>query len=124
MDKKSKRILIIEDERPLTMALELKLKDAGFEIDLAYDGEEGLAKIEKNNYDLILLDLIMPKKDGFTLLQDMKDKGIKTPVIALTNLSQQEDIDRVKVFGVDKYFVKSDTPLHQIVDEVKKFLKI
>lgn len=121
---KAKRILIIEDERPLTLALELKLKDAGFEVDLAYDGEEGLVKMEKNSYDLVLLDLIMPKKDGFAVLQDMKEKGIKTPVIALTNLSQREDIERVKVFGVDKYFVKSDTPLHQVVEEVKKFLKV
>jgi DNA-binding response OmpR family regulator len=120
---KNKKILIIEDEKPLTMALELKLKGAGFDVDIAYDGVEGVDKLYKNKYDLVLLDLIMPRKDGFTVLAEMKAKNDKTPVIALTNLSQKEDLDKVRTFGVNKYFVKSDTPLYQVVSEIQKFFQ-
>ncbi len=120
---KTQKILIIEDEKPLAMALDLKLRDAGFDVETAYDGVEGLEKLAKNKYDLILLDLIMPRKDGFTVLAEMRERNDKTPVIALTNLSQKEDLDKVREYGVDKYFVKSDMPLHEVVSEVQAFLK-
>jgi len=112
----------MEDEHPLATALELKLTSEGFEVDIAYDGESGMKKLLEKSYDLILLDLIMPLKDGFKVLEEMKEANIKVPVIALTNLSQREDLDRVKDYGVDKYLVKSDTPLHEVVDNIKKFL--
>lgn len=116
-----KKILIIEDEHPLASALEFKFKDAGFDVEVVYDGVEGVEKIMKSSYDLILLDLVMPRKDGFAVLQDMHDNGIKTPVIALTNLSQKEDLDRVKAFGVHDYLVKSDVALNDVVAHVRQF---
>ncbi len=122
MTTKPRKILIMEDEHPLATALELKLTSEGFEVDIAYDGESGMKKLLEKSYDLILLDLIMPLKDGFKVLEEMKEANIKVPVIALTNLSQREDLDRVKDYGVDKYLVKSDTPLHEVVDNIKKFL--
>ncbi len=117
-----KKILVMEDERPLTAALEIKLKEAGFSVDIAYDGEEGMGKLRQSKYDLLLLDFIMPKKDGFVVLRDIAAEKIKVPVIALTNLSRREDLERSVAGGVSKYFIKSDTPLHKLVQDIKKFL--
>lgn len=117
-----KRILVMEDERPLAAALEIKLKAADLDVDVAYDGEEGMVKLRNRQYDLLLLDLIMPKKDGFAVLRDMASQKIKMPIIALSNLSQREDIERSTALGVSKYFVKSDIPLHELVGEVRSFL--
>lgn len=111
----------MEDEKPLANALEFKFKDAGFDVSVAYDGVEGVEKIKKNEYDLVLLDLVMPRKDGFAVLQDMAEEGKKVPVIALTNLSQKEDLERVKAYGVHDYLVKSDVALNDVVARVRQF---
>lgn len=121
MPATKKKILIMEDEKPLANALEFKFKDAGFDIEVAYDGIEGVEMLKKNKYDLVLLDLVMPRKDGFAVLQDMAEEGKKIPVIALTNLSQKEDLERVKTFGVYDYLVKSDVALNDVVARVRKF---
>ena len=115
-----KKVLIMEDEHPLANALEFKFKDAGFDVDVAYDGADGVEKLKSGSYDVLLLDLIMPRKDGFAVLQDMKDNGMHIPVIALTNLSQREDIERVKAFGVRDYLVKSDIALNDVVARVRQ----
>ena len=120
---KSKRILIIEDEKPLSHALELKLTHAGFNTQSAGDGEEGLALLEKEHFDLALLDLIMPKLDGFGVLEEMKKRGIKTPVIVQTNLGQEEDEKRAKTFDVKGFFIKSNTPIADIVEQIKIFFE-
>lgn len=103
-------------------ALELKLGSAGFETTVAKDGEETLATMGKETFDLILLDLIMPKKDGFAVLKELKAKGDKTPVIVLTNLGQEEDARRVKELGAIGFFVKADTQIANLVKEVEKAL--
>jgi len=119
----SKRILIIEDEKTLARALELTLTHAGFEAALAFNGEDGIKLIKNSSYDLILLDLIMPKMDGFTVLTILKTEKIKTPVLVLTNLSQQNDIKHAEKFGAKEFFIKSNTPIATIVDRVKELLK-
>ena len=121
--KTQKRILIIEDEKPMARALELKLTHAGFEAHSASNGEEGLMLLEKENFDLVLLDLIMPKLNGFGVLEEMKKKGIKTPVMVQTNLSQAEDEKRAKEFGVKGFFIKSNTPIAEIIEQIKNFFK-
>lgn len=113
----------MEDEHPLANALEFKLRGAGFEVDVAYDGQEGVEKVAAKTYDLILLDLVMPRKDGFAVLQEMREKRIAVPVIALTNLSQKEDLDRVKEYGVHDYLVKSDVALNDVVERIRKFFE-
>ncbi|HOX60779.1 MAG TPA: response regulator [Candidatus Magasanikbacteria bacterium] len=118
----AKRILIAEDEKPMARALELKLTGAGFEVAVANDGEEAIATEKKFKPDLILLDLMMPKKDGFEVLADLKAEGSKTPVIVSSNLSQEDDFKRAKDLGAVDYFVKSDTPINQVVLNVKKAL--
>ncbi len=116
-----KKILLMEDEKPLANALEFKFKDAGFDVEVGYDGAEGMEKLKSHSYDLLLLDLVMPRKDGFAVLQEMHDNGIHIPVIALTNLSQHEDLERVKAFGVLDYLVKSDVALNEVVARVRQF---
>lgn len=114
-----KRILIIEDEHPLSHALELKFTHEGFECTVANNGAEGLKEANTGKYAMILLDLIMPEMDGFTFLQNLKKK---TPVIVLSNLGQDEDRARAKELGAKEYMVKSNTPITEIVKVVKTFL--
>jgi len=117
-----KKILIIEDEKPIARALELKLTHAGFEVVVIFNGEDGIALLREETYALILLDLVMPKTDGFAVLEIIKDKKIKTPIMVLTNLNQEEDKKRVMGLGAQEFFVKSNTPIATIVECVKKKL--
>ncbi len=117
-----KLILIVEDERPLAHALELKVSHEGFATRVALNGGEGLKEALTGKYDMILLDLIMPELDGFSLLKAVREKGIKTPVIVLSNLGQEEDKAKAKGLGVLDYFVKANTPIADIVKKVKSSL--
>jgi len=119
---KGKRILIVEDERPLAHALELKFHHEGFETHIAMDGEEALKEAGSGAYDVILLDLIMPRMDGFTFMQEMKGKGVQIPTIVLSNLGQDEDKVRAKELGAVAYYVKSNTPIMEIVKQVQTIL--
>src|SRR5688572_21918789 len=114
-----KRVLIVEDERPLSHALELKLQHEGFETVVAQNGEECLKAISEQQFHVVLLDLVMPVLDGFQVLEQLKQKPNPPAVFILSNLSQSEDEDRVLKLGARKYFIKSDTPLEVIVKEVK-----
>jgi DNA-binding response OmpR family regulator len=115
----AKRVLIVEDERPLAHALELKLTHEGFEVSVAGNGQEGLDLILGGDFDVVLLDMMMPVMDGFTLLKELQKHDKHPVVFVLSNLSQREDEARVLEAGARKYFIKSDTPLSIIVDEVK-----
>ncbi len=115
----TKKILIIEDERPLARALELKLTHVGFETKIAVNGEEGLAILQKESFDLILTDLVMPKVDGFAVLTALRERGNTTPVIVLTNLSQAEDESRARTLGAAGFLVKSDISVSEIVERIK-----
>jgi len=115
-----KKILVVEDERPLSHALVLKLTNEGYEVTPALNGQECLDYLEKNTYDIVLLDLMMPVVDGFQVLDFLQKKGPMPYVVVLSNLSQPEDEARVKALGAKKYFIKSETPLSVIVEEVKK----
>jgi DNA-binding response OmpR family regulator len=117
-----KRILIVEDERPLSHALELKVGHEGFEVQTALTGADGLREGLTGKYDLILLDLIMPEIDGFGVLQALQEKKVKTPVIVLSNLGQEEDKTRAKSLGAIDYFVKANTPIMDIIKKVKSVL--
>lgn len=118
------KVLVVEDEKPMANALELKLNKSGFEAKAAYDGHQALVMLNDQKFDLILLDLMMPNVDGFAVLEEMKKKNITIPVIVSTNLSQASDIERAKSLGATDYFVKSDTPINGVIDHVKKALNI
>src|SRR3989338_6920315 len=119
-----KRILIAEDEKPMANALSLKLGSAGYEITLVYDGEAAIAVLNESKYDLLILDLVMPKKDGFFVLAELKKLKIAVPIIVSSNLSQEEDIRRAKELGASDYFIKSDTTLATVVEKVKLALGV
>ncbi len=116
----SKKILVIEDEKPLARALELKLVHEGFEVKTALNGELALGYLKAEKFSLIICDLILPKIDGFQILEFIRDSKIKTPVIVLTNLSQSEDEKRVRALGASDFFVKSNTPIAKIVEHIKE----
>ena len=120
MPSTTKSILVVEDERPLAHALELKLKHEGFNVTLASNGQECLDLVGKQSFDVVLLDLIMPEMDGFQVLGELQKSHPMPIVFVLSNLSQHEDEDRVLALGARKFFIKSDTPLTVIVDEVKQ----
>ena len=116
----SKRVLIVEDEKPLAHALELKLTSEGFSTKVATNGQEALDILKTEVYDVMLLDLMMPTIDGFQVLQQIQGLDKKpAAVFVLSNLSQQEDEERALSLGAKKFFIKSDTALSTIVDEVK-----
>lgn len=114
-----KRVLIVEDERPLAHALELKLQHEGFEAVIATNGQECLDLIDREHFDVMLLDMMMPVMDGFQVLHELESRKAKPTVFVLSNLSQHEDESRVLGAGAAKYFIKSNTPLSVIIEEVK-----
>ena len=119
------KILFIEDEISLQTTLGGALKEAGFDIVNAYDGETGLKTAQTSKPDLILLDLILPKMDGFQVLRDLKS-GSETkdiPVIVLTNLESADDVGKVIALGATTYLVKSNYELGDIVAKIKEVLK-
>lgn len=119
-----KKILIVEDDRFLLNAYKYKLERSGFEVITALDGEEALKVLKNDLPDLIILDLIMPNKDGFEVLEEIKkDLNLKKiPVIVCSNLGQPEDIKKAKELGASDYFIKSDLSLEEIVVRINKFL--
>jgi len=122
MPESKRKILIAEDEKPMARALELKLARAGFDTVTVVNGQDALTQLERDHFDLMLLDLVMPRMDGFSLLAEMKGKNIAVPVIVLTNLSQEEDEKKARSLGVRDFFVKSDTPITRIVDHINNVL--
>lgn len=117
-----KAVLIVEDERPLAHALEMKLKNEGYVTHTCMNGTDALAELDKGGYGLVLLDLIMPVMDGFGVLSEMQQRKYNIPAIVLSNLGQDEDRAKTKQLGALDYFVKSNTPIAQIVQRVKTVL--
>jgi DNA-binding response OmpR family regulator len=114
-----KKILIVEDERPLAHALEMKLRHENYDPHIVTNGSDAIKELQAAKYDLVLLDLIMPQVDGFMVLTDLKTRGITVPVIVLSNLGQEEDRKKAKELGAIDYFVKSNTPIANIIQRVK-----
>lgn len=115
-----KKILILEDEKPLAHALELKLTHEGFEVVTTDNGELGISILQKEKFDLVLSDLIIPGLDGFGVLETIASKKINVPVIVMTNLNQEEDRKRATELGAIDFFVKSNSTLSEIVEAIKK----
>lgn len=121
MNKKIK-ILIADDNKAISMTLELKLKQEGFEIKVVPNGKEVLDLLEKEKFDLLILDLMMPELNGFGVLLGLKEKGIKIPVIVSSELSQTEDINRVKELGAVDFFIKSNMSMTEMVEKIKQYV--
>jgi len=117
-----KKILIIEDEKVLLDVLEKKLTSQGYEVVVAKDGEEGLNKMKESKPDLILLDIIMPKKDGFEVLTEMnKNEALSDiPVIIISNSGQPVEIDKALKLGVKDYLIKTEFDPEEVINKVTK----
>ena len=100
------KILLAEDERELSRALRAIIEHEGYEVDPAYDGEEAGELIQRNIYDIIILDIMMPKKDGITVLKELRDRGDVTPVLMLTAKSEIENRVEGLDAGADDYLTK------------------
>lgn len=100
------RILVAEDEKDLNGLIEKKLKKCGYSVDSAFDGEEALDFIEFAEYDAVILDVMMPKKDGFAVIKEMRSRGISTPVLFLTARDSIEDRVTGLDLGANDYLVK------------------
>ena len=121
----SKKVLIIEDEESLAQMYQTKFEHENYEVVVATDGSEGIEKAKKEKPDIILLDIILPKKDGFMVLKELKeDKSIADiKVIMLTNLGQDEDVVKGKKLGAIDYLVKANLTPAQLVNKVAEYLK-
>ena len=117
-----KKILMIEDEKALQYTLGELLTSEGFALAQAYDGQEGLELARSENPDLVLLDLRLPKKDGFEVLKELKSdkKTSEIPVIIFTNLETAEDIDKALEAGATTYIVKANYGLEDIFVKIKE----
>jgi len=100
------RILVIEDEKRLAAILKKGLEESGFVVDVALDGEDGLFMAETYPYDALLLDILLPKVDGLTVLKTLREKNIGIPVLMLTAMGELEDKVRGLNLGADDYLVK------------------
>jgi DNA-binding response OmpR family regulator len=118
------KILIVEDENILAKVLEEKFKNVDFEVELVYDGEKALPAVKDFNPDIILLDLILPKKSGFVVLEELRaDPELKMiPVIVLSNLGQEEDVKKALELGAKDYMVKIHHPIKEVVEKVKNLI--
>ena len=118
------KILLVEDDRFLIKAVYTKLTQKGFEVVLANDGDEAISKAKTEKPELVLLDMVLPKKSGFEVLRALKGdpETASIPVFILSNLAQDQDIQEGKALGAEDYIVKSNTSLSAIVDKVANFL--
>ena len=122
--KVTKKILIVEDERSLSELVENELDSMGFDARVAGDGELAMKLARSFDPDVIMLDLILPKKGGLEVLKELKiDPALKTiPVIVLSNLSGDESIRMAMTFGADDYFIKTQSSIFEIIAKVQKRL--
>jgi len=120
----AKKILIVEDYRFLREAIGKKLREDGFDVSEAVDGEEGLKKTKEEKPDLVLLDLVLPGIDGFDVLAKIKEDATlnDVKVIVLSNLGQKEEIERGMSLGANDYLVKANFTPREISEKAKKLL--
>jgi len=116
------RVLLIEDHKPLARTLRQGLEEEGFAVDVAHDGQEGDFKARSADYDVIILDLMLPKEDGMSLLQRWRKDGLKTHVLILTARGNTEDKVRGLDGGADDYVVKG-CPLEELLARVRALIR-
>jgi CheY-like chemotaxis protein len=116
----AKKILIVEDEELLINLLQRKLSEAGYDVFLARNGEEGMRMMRQENPDIVLLDIIMPKMGGFEVLEEKaKDDLLKIiPVVVISNSGQPVELDRAKRLGASDWLIKTEFDPQEVLDKV------
>ncbi len=124
MPAKPNKVLVVEDETFLVKIYAVKLKKEGYDVSIATDGEEAVRMAAEVKPDLILLDLILPKMNGFEALEKMRATAANkhTPVIVLSNLGQEEDIKRVAALGATDYLVKANFSIQDVIQKMRDVL--
>jgi two-component system OmpR family response regulator len=120
-----KKILLVEDDIFLVRVYENMMPKGQFEVEYVTDGSEVAEKVAQQKYDLILLDIVMPKKDGFTVLKELKanKKTQQTPVFVLSKMSSKEDIDLVTQLGAEKFLNKTEHSFAQVIKLIEERLR-
>ena len=120
----AQKILLIEDDEIMVDLLERKISSEGYEVAVARDGEEGLKKIAEFLPDLILLDMVMPKKDGIEVLEEIykTDDYKKIPLVVISNSGQPVDIERTKELGARDWLVKTEMDPKEVINIIRKHL--
>ncbi|HRJ06137.1 MAG TPA: response regulator [Candidatus Saccharibacteria bacterium] len=118
------KIAIIEDDATINQMYRMKFEAAGFDVQLASDGERGVALVESFRPDLILLDMQMPVKNGYDALKEIRaaEWGKDIPVIVLTNMGEEESPKELRNLNIESYIVKADLTPSQVVERVKETL--
>lgn len=119
----NKKILLVEDDPFLSEIYFTSLNYAGFHVTHVEDGKKCLEMLEEEKFDLLVLDLLLPKIDGFEVIKKIKEKNIKIPIFILSNLSGEEYIKKTKKLGVKEYLLKTKFTPKEIVEKIKNFCK-
>ena len=124
-EKNSVHVLLIEDDSFLANIYKTKFEMEGFKVSVSEDGESGIEDAKRKHPDLVFLDVLLPKLDGFTVLKKLKeDAALKDiPVILLTNLGQKDDVDKGLELGAEDYLIKAHFKPSETVEKVKAVLK-
>lgn len=117
------RILVVDDDEYIRDLYEEILKDSGFEVETANEGQDGLDKIHENHYDLVLLDIMMPKMDGIEVLRTLNKENNKVKVALLTNLAHDPVMKEGEELGAVAYLIKADMTPDQLVEKIKSYVK-
>lgn len=123
-NNKDKKVLIVEDDLPTLEAVSFKLAKKDIVADTALNGEEAIERLKREKYDLILVDLLLPKKSGFEVIKEIKTNGKSkgAKIIVFSNLGQEEDIKKAMELGTMAYFIKSDVSINELVEKILKEL--
>ena len=121
-----KKILLVEDDQFLGSLMKNRFVKEGFEVIWAMSGDEAIAKLAEGPADLILMDIILPGYSGFEAIEKIvaDPAAGKTPVIVISNLGQESDIARGRELGIVSYLIKAQTPIDELVRQVREYLKV
>jgi DNA-binding response OmpR family regulator len=119
-------IVLAEDDKYISQAFKDGLERGGFQVITAADGEEAIAKIKEEKPDIVLLDLIMPIKDGFEVLQEIKGSKIYShiPIIVFSNLEDADHVMRARELGASEYLLKANFTMPEVIAKVREYIKI
>ena len=117
-----KYIIVVEDDSVYAKILQFKLVKEGYDVLVAGNGQEALEALKQRKPDLMVLDLIMPVKDGFETLKELRQTDKDLKVVIASSLGQEEDLKKCQELGITAYFVKSDTSLYDLMQKIKEYL--
>lgn len=118
--EKNRTVLLVEDDSPVREAALFELKKRNIPTDIAIDGEEALQKLAQKNYDVLLLDLLLPKVNGFEIIKEVRKNPTQAflKIIVMSNLGQESDIKHAIELGANEYYIKADTTIHELIEKI------